>query len=144
MSGSVVHVVVDGPEGTVPVHELERVWYRKGSRSWRGLAHRGALGLLMLSPLGAAAIALAIALLIDVSAVNRIAIVLAAALLGLLAAPLMDLILEYFDRSYAKGAHQYQIWATWRGAPVLLLDTDDALRFGRTYRAIERAIERRR
>jgi Family of unknown function (DUF6232) len=135
-------VVIDGQEGTVPVHELERVWYRKGSRSWRGLANRGALGILMLSPLVAAVIALAIALLIDTSIVNRIAIVLAAALLGLAAAPLTDLILEYFDRSYARGAHRYQIWATWRGAPVLLLDTDDALRFGRMYRAIERAMER--
>jgi hypothetical protein len=136
-------VRVHSPQGTVPVRELERVWYRKGSRSWRGLAHRGALGLLMLSPLVAAAIALAVALLVDASAINRFAIVLGAALLGLAAAPLMDLILEYFDRSYAKGAHRYQIWGTWRGAPVLLLETDDALRFGQTYRALEREMERR-
>jgi hypothetical protein len=136
-------VVVDGPQGTVPVHELDRVWYRKGSRSWRGLAHRGALGLLMLSPLCAAGIALAVALRIDTAVINRIAIVLAAALLGFAAAPLADLILEYFDRSYAKGAHRYQIWAMWRGAPVLLLETDDALRFGQMYRTIERAIEQR-
>jgi Family of unknown function (DUF6232) len=120
------------------------VWYRKGSRSWRGLAHRGALGLLMLSPLVAAGLALAVALLIDTSAINRVAIVLVAALLGLAAAPLTDLILEFFDRSYAKGAHRYQIWGTWRGSPVLLLETDDALRFGQTYRAIARAIERTR
>jgi hypothetical protein len=97
----------------------------------------------MLSPLVAAAIALAVALLVDISLTNRFAIVLIAALLGLAAAPLMDLILEYFDRSYAKGAHRYEIWATWRGAPVLLLETDDALRFGQTYRAIERVIEQR-
>ena len=134
---------VDSPQGTVPVHELERVWYRKGSRSWRGLAHRGALGLLMLSPVVAAAIALAVALLIDTSVVNRVAIVLVAALLGLAAAPLADLILEYFDRSYARGAHRYQIWGTWQGDAVLLLETDDALRFGQAYRAIERAMERR-
>jgi hypothetical protein len=136
-------VRVDSPQGTVPVAELERVWYRKGSRSWRGLAQRGALGLLMLSPVVAAAVALAVALLIDVSVVNRIAIVLAAALFGLAAAPLMDLVLEFFDRSYARGAHRYQIWGSLRGAPVLLLETDDALRFGQTYRAIERAMERR-
>ncbi len=40
--------MVDGPQVgiPVPVDELERVWYRKGARSWRGMAHRGALGLL--------------------------------------------------------------------------------------------------
>jgi hypothetical protein len=136
-------VVVDSPQGTVPVHELERVWYRKGRRSWRAPARRGALGLLMLSPLVAAGVALAVALLVDTSVTGRFVIVLIAALLGLAAAPLADLILEYFDRSYAKGGRQYEIWATWRGSPVLLLETDDALRFGQTYRAIERAIERR-
>jgi hypothetical protein len=134
--------MVDSPQGTVPVHELEQVWYRKSGRSWRGLAGRGALGLLMLTPLVAAAVALAVALLVDTSAINRLVIVLAAALLGLAAGMLMDVLLEHFDRSYARGAHRYEIWATWRGAPVLLLETDDALRFGQTYRAIQRALER--
>jgi hypothetical protein len=133
--------MVDSPQGTVPVAELERVWYRKSGRSWRGLARRGALGLVMLAPVAAAAVALAVALLLDTSALNRVAIVLAAALLGLAAAMLMDVLLEHFDRSYAKGAHRYEIWATWRGAPVLLLETDDALRFGQAYRAIQRAVE---
>jgi hypothetical protein len=99
--------------------------------------------MVLLLPLGAAAVALAVALLIDTSLVNRLTIVAAAALLGLAVGPLMDLILEHFDRSYARGARTYQIWATWRGAQVLLLETDDALRFGQTYRAIERAIEQR-
>lgn len=127
----------------VPVDELERVWYRRSARSFRGLARRLKLGLLMVSPLVAAAAALAIALLIETHVVNRLAIVIAAALLGLAVAPLMDLILEHFDRSYARGAHHYEIWGSWRGAPVLLLETDDALRFGQTYRALERALERR-
>jgi uncharacterized protein DUF6232 len=136
-------MLIDSPQGTVPVAELERVWYRKGTRSWRGPARRSALGLLMLSPLVAAAAALAVALLIDTSLTNRFAIVLTATLLGFAAVPLADLTLEYFDRSYAKGGHRYEIWATWRGAPVLLLETDGALRFGQTYRAIERVVERR-
>jgi Family of unknown function (DUF6232) len=143
LAGTVVHVLVDSPQGTVPADQLERVWYRKSGRSRRGLVRRGALGLLMLAPLAAAAGALAVALLLDTSAINRLAIVLAAALLGLVAAMLMDVLLEHFDRSYAKGAHRYEIWATWRGAPVLLLKTDDELRFGQAYRAIQRAVERR-
>jgi Family of unknown function (DUF6232) len=137
-------MVVDSPQRTVPVAELERVWYRKSGRSWGRLARRGALGLLILAPLAATAVALAVALLVDTSVINRIALVLGAALLGLVAAMLMDLLLEHVDRSYAKGAHRYQIWGTWRGTPVLLLETDDALRFGQTYRAIQRAAERHR
>lgn len=125
------------------MHELERVWYRRGARSWRVLARRGALGVLLTVPLVAAGIAVAVAMSIDTSVVNRVSIVLGAALLGLAAGPVMDLLLEHFDRSYARGARRYEIWATWRGRPVLLLATDDALRFGQTYRALERAIESR-
>lgn len=131
------------PPEAVPLQELERVWYRRTGRSWRPLARRGALVILMLSPLVAAGIALAVALAIDTSLVNRFAIVVGAALLGLAVGPLMDLVLEHFDRSYARGAYTYQIWALRRGSPVLLLETDDALKFGQTYRTIERALDRR-
>lgn len=135
-------MAADDPHGTVPIHELERVWYRKGARSWRGPLRRGALGLLLACPLLTAGIAFMVALLIDISPMYRVALVLAAALLGFTVVPLMDLVLEFFDRSYAKGSHTYEIWGIWRGAPVLLLRTDDALQFGQTYRAIARTIEK--
>jgi hypothetical protein len=124
-----------------PLVELDRVWHQRGPRSWRTVARRGALGALILGPLVAAAIALAIALTIETSFVNKLAVVVAAALLGLAVAPLMDLVLGHFDKSYARGAHIYQICAHWRGAAVLLVETDDALRFGQIYRALQRAFE---
>jgi hypothetical protein len=121
--------------------ELDRVWHQRGPRSWRTVARRGALGAILLGPLVAAAIALAIALNIETSFVNKLVLVVVAALLGLAVAPLMDLVLEHFDRSYARGAHTYQICAHWRGRPVVLVETDDALRFGQIYRALQRALE---
>jgi hypothetical protein len=124
-----------------PLVELDRVWHQRGPRSWRAVARRGALGAILVGPLVAAAIALVIALNIEASPLNKLAMVVAAALLGLVVAPLMDLVLEHFDRSYARGAHTYQICAHWRGSPVLLVETNDALRFGQIYRALQRALE---
>jgi hypothetical protein len=123
------------------VAELDRVWHERGPRSWRAVARRGTLAAVLLGPLVAAAIAFVIALSIDVSVGDRLALVVGAGLLGLAGAPLMDLVLEHFDRSYARGAHTYQIHARWRGTTVLLLETNDALRFGQVYRAIQRALE---
>lgn len=133
-------VQVDGRH--YPLAELTRVWHRRGARSWRTVAGRGALGIALLVPLVFAAVGLVIALRVDVSAGGRVALVLAACVVGLLAAPLADVLLERVDRSYARGTHTYEIWATWRGSPVLLLRTGDALRFGQIYRAVQRAAER--
>ncbi|HEY3010331.1 MAG TPA: DUF6232 family protein [Micromonosporaceae bacterium] len=133
-------VQVDGRR--YPLVELTRVWHRRGARSWRRVAGRGALGLALLVPLATAAIGLVVALLIDASLGARILLVLGACLVGLLAGPLADVLLERVDRSYARGAQTLEIWATRRGAPVLLVRTDDALRFGQIYRALQRASER--
>jgi hypothetical protein len=133
-------VQVDGRH--YPLAELARIWHQRGSRSWSALAGRGALGFALLGPLVAAAIGLVIAVRIDASLGGRIALVLGACLVGLLAAPLADVLLERVDRSYARGAHTHEIWASWRGSPVLLVRTGDALRFGQIYRALQRASER--
>ncbi|HEU4425704.1 MAG TPA: DUF6232 family protein [Pilimelia sp.] len=131
---------VDGR--SFPLAELARVWHRRGSRSWRALAGRGALGVAMLVPLALAGIGLAVALSFDASTNVTVALVGGALLVGLGVGPLADFLLEYMDRSYARGAHAHEIWADWRGSPVLLLRTSDALRFGKVYRALQRAIER--
>jgi hypothetical protein len=70
-----------------------------------------------------------------------IAIVGVSLLLGLGVGPLADFMLERMDRSYARGSRSLEIWATWRGQQVLLLQTGDALRFGQIYRALQRALE---
>jgi hypothetical protein len=87
-----------------------------------------------------------VALSWQTSALNRLAAIAVALLVGVLAGPLLDYVLEYVDRSYARGAHEYEIWAEprgegGRGGPVRLWHTRDALRFGKVYRAIQRAVE---
>jgi hypothetical protein len=129
---------------TFPLRGLARVWHHRGRRSWVALARRGALGVAMVGPVVAAVVGLVIALRIDASVTTTIALVGVACLVGLAAAPIADTLLERMDRSYARGAHELEIWADVRGRPVLLLHTRDALRFGQIYRALQRAVERDR
>jgi hypothetical protein len=124
-----------------PLRELARVWHSKGARSWRAIAGRGAIGMALLGPLAAAAIGIVIALSVHASLDVTIAIVGVSCLIGLGVGPLADFMLERMDRSYARGSRSLEIWATWRGQEVLLLQTGDALRFGQIYRALQRALE---
>jgi len=50
-------------------------------------------------------------------------------------------LLERVDRSYDRGSRQLEIWGRTPGGDVLLLRTADAARFGRIYRALQRALE---
>jgi hypothetical protein len=124
-----------------PLPTLARVWHRRGPRSWRALAGRGALGAALLGPVAAALLGLVLAWQIAASAATTVALVGVACLIGLAAGPAADLLLEYLDRSYARGARDLEIWAVCGGRPVLLLRTRDALRFGQIYRALQRALE---
>jgi hypothetical protein len=122
--------------------EFARVWHHRGHRSWSSVAGRGALGVAMLVPVLAGVVGIIVALTIAASAGTTIALVGGGVLLGLAALPLADVLLERMDRSYARGSRHLEIWADVRGARVLLLQTDDALRFGQIYRALQRALER--
>ncbi|MFC3504911.1 DUF6232 family protein [Micromonospora krabiensis] len=132
-------VRVDGR--TFPLAEITMVWHRRGSRSWRVLAGRGAIGAAMAGPLVAAALGLALAIRLGRSPTVTIAIVGASVLVGLAVGPVADFLFEHLDRSYARGSRQLELWARWRGQPVRLLSTRDALRFGQIYRAVQRAVE---
>ncbi|MFC0508397.1 DUF6232 family protein [Micromonospora costi] len=130
---------VDGR--TFPLAEISMVWHRRGSRSWRVLAGRGAIGAAMAGPLVAAVLGVGLAIWLDRSATVTTAIVGASVLVGLAVGPVADFLFERLDRSYARGSRQLEIWARWRGRPVQLLRTGDALRFGQIYRAVQRAVE---
>ncbi len=138
-------IQVDGR--SYPLPDLARVWHRRGERSWRILAGRGALLATVGIPVVLALCGVIAALAWRTTALNRLAVIAVAALVGMLTGPLLDYVLEHVDRSYAHGAHEYEIWAEprggegWRGAPVRLWHTRDALRFGQVYRAIQRAVE---
>ncbi|MEV0722796.1 DUF6232 family protein [Micromonospora purpureochromogenes] len=133
---------VDGR--TFPLAEIGLVWHQRGSRSWRVLVGRGALGAALAGPLVAAVLGVALAVWLHRSLTVTVAIVGASVLVGLAVGPLADFLFEHLDRSYARGSRQLEMWARWRGRPVLLLRTGDALRFGQVYRAVQRAMESRR
>ena len=133
-------VRVDGR--SYPLAELGLVWHRRGVRSWRVLAGRGAIGVALAGPLVAAALGVGIALRLHLSPVVTVAVVGASVLVGLGVGPLADVLFEHLDRSYARGSRELEMWARWRGRPVRLLRTGDALRFGQIYRAVQRAMER--
>jgi hypothetical protein len=121
--------------------ELIRVWYTRGARDWSVIAWRGALGLTILLPLVAGLFAVGIALVIEASLSTTLALVVGGILLGLAAVPVADLLLERVDRSYDRGSRSLEIWGRVPGGDVLLLRTDNAQRFGRIYRALQRALE---
>jgi hypothetical protein len=124
-----------------PFEQLARVWYRRDARSWRAVAGRSAWGMTLVTPMVAAIAALVVALQLDVTAGTRTAIVVAALLLGFGAALLLDPVLGKMDESFDRGVHVHEIWAEHNGLQIKLLQTEDAARFGRIYRAVQRAAE---
>ncbi|HET8662539.1 MAG TPA: DUF6232 family protein [Micromonosporaceae bacterium] len=55
--------------------------------------------------------------------------------------PLVELVLRGLDHVHVHGVVVREIWARWHGEEVLLLRSSDSLRFGRVYRALQRALE---
>ncbi len=123
------------------VGDFARVWHTRGRRSWGRVAGRGALALAIVAPVLVGALGVMVALLIDASTSVTVALVGGGVLVGLVAAPLADVLLEAVDRSYDRGSRSLEIWGRVRGADVLLLRPDDAQRFGRIYRALQRALD---
>jgi len=121
--------------------DLHQVWHRRGPRSWGTIAGRGALGLTMLLPIVVGVLGVGVALVIDASAAVTIGLIGGGILVGLAAVPAADLLLEHVDRSYDRGSRELEIWARTPGGEVRLLHTRDASRFGRIYRALQRALE---
>ncbi len=126
-----------------PLEELTRVWYQRGARSWRAVAGRGALTVGVLIPVALLGTGIVLALTLNLSLLNRILIAVGGGAAGFVVLPVIDVCFELFDRSYARGTRTHELWAEWRGTQVLLLRTRDALTFGRVYRALQRALERR-
>jgi hypothetical protein len=123
------------------VGEFAKVWHTRGRRSWSRVAGRGALALAILTPIVVGALGILVALVLHASASTTIALAGGGILVGLVAAPLADVLLEAVDRSYDRGSRRLEIWGRVRGEDVLLLRTDNAQRFGRIYRALQRALD---
>jgi len=121
--------------------ELRQVWHRRGGRNWGTIAGRGALGLAIFVPVLVGALGILVAALLDASRATTIALAGGGVLIGLAAAPLADVLLEHVDRSYDRGSRVREIWGRTPAGDVLLLRTPDAARFGKIYRALQRALE---
>lgn len=128
-------------ERQYPFTQLSRIWYRRYARSWRAVAGRGAWGLTLFMPVIAAAIGVVVAMQLDASSGTRAIIIVAAILVGLGVGPLLDPVLGKLDESFDRGVHMHEIWVEHNGLEVRLLVTADAARFGRIYRALQRAAE---
>lgn len=123
------------------LEELARIWYRRDRRSWRAAAGRGAWGFTLLAPVITAVLTLLVTIQLDVTGGTRAVLVTAAVLVGLGAALLLDPVLDKMDSSFDRGLHLHEIWAERNGVEIRLLQTQDASRFGRIYRALQRAAE---
>ncbi|BCY14640.1 DUF6232 family protein [Actinoplanes sp. L3-i22] len=137
ITSSGVHM--NGREFRLP--ELLQVWHTRGDRSWSVIAKRGALGLAILLPLLVGALAIGVALIVHTDVAHSIAMLIGGVLVGLAVVPVADLLLERVDRSYDAGSRTIEIWGRVQGGEVLLLRTTNAQRFGRIYRALQRAME---
>jgi hypothetical protein len=123
---------------TYPLSDLSYVWHRSTRRDLRvggRIAGRWALVTLLAAPVAVGAIWL----FTDWG----LALVGLAVVLGLvfMLTPLSEFPLMALERSYDRGSAVHEIWVQCRGADVLLLRTNDALRFGQIYRALQRALE---
>lgn len=119
--------------------QLSRVWHRRDQRSWKAVAGRGVWGLTTLAPIAAAVFGLVVAFTVDLSLGARVVIIVAAILVGLSTGPVIDLIASRFDDSFDRGVYLYEIWVERNGVEIRVLQTRDASRFGRIYRAVQRA-----
>lgn len=121
--------------------DLAMVWHKRGRRGWGAAAGRGVLGLAMLTPIIVGMLAIGVAFAVHAGVATTIALIGGGILVGLVAVPLADVLLDRMDHSYDRGSRRLEIWGRIRGQDVLLLRTDDAQRFGQIYRAVQRALE---
>lgn len=132
------------------IAELTYVWHQRGrpnARTAYQLATRYGLVALLTVPVVVAAILLANLLVSDYGLIVVVGMAAVLATVGMtllvvVLSPLVEFPLMALERSYDRGVEVREIWIQWRGRELLLLRTADAARFGRVYRAIERAVER--
>jgi hypothetical protein len=123
-----------------PLDQVRRVWYERNQRSWREVAGRGLWGVAYVLPLLGALVAFVAAFVLDLSFGTRVTIAVAAVLVGALSiGPLFDPVLSKLDESFDRGLYRHELWVEHNGLAVRLLETRDAARFGRIYRALQRA-----
>ncbi|MGH3680018.1 MAG: DUF6232 family protein [Natronosporangium sp.] len=136
----------------LPIAELSLVWHARGRPTVRTASRRvarfGLIALLTVPVIGGAVV-VATLLFAERGLAAQIGVAVGLVLLGLvllvLLAPVIEIPMMALERSYDRGTAVREIWVRWRRPDgdhdLLLLRTTDTARFGRIYRAIQRAIE---
>jgi hypothetical protein len=127
-----------------PLARLGQVWHRRSRRFAQG-------SYILLTRVGTVALALgallgvvAVLVWFDFGAYTwhvRTGAVIVLIFLAAVAGFGVDPLLELLDRSHEQGHGVHEIWARADGREILLFSTTDALRFGKVYRALRRAME---
>lgn len=136
-------------ERIIPISEVTYVWHARGPATARDRTRRLGRGVLifLLSIPPLVAIVCGVSLVYaahDTGEWLLVATIVAVCAVGvLILTPLLELPLGWLDRSYDRGVRSQELWVQYRGQKVMLLRTSDALRFGRIYRAVQRAVEQR-
>lgn len=144
-----------------PIVELSFVWHEKRPPPLRAASRRlgrfgliasltvpMVIGIVILIGLVVAAViviplvavanrSLLVPIIVAVAVVVGLGLVLA-----MLAVPASEYPMMALERSYDRGTEVREIWVRWRERDLVLLRTADAARFGKIYRAIQRAVER--
>jgi hypothetical protein len=127
------------------LEDLELVWHRRGPRGAPGVALIAGRFLLIFAVLGGI-VAAGIAMRgMDFSGYDSTTVLIGAVvgvvLAGTVGLFVVEGLITLIERSYEKGGAEHQIWARHLNADILLFATRDKLRFGKIYRALQRAIE---
>jgi hypothetical protein len=127
------------------LEDLELVWHRRGPRGAPGVALIVGRFVLILAVLGIIAGAGVAMRDVDLGSYDSTTVlvgaVLGVVLAGTVGLFLVEAVITLIERSYEKGGAEHQIWARHLNADILLFATRDKLRFGKIYRALQRAIE---
>jgi hypothetical protein len=127
--------------------DLELVWHRHGKRGVQQVAIIAARIALVVVVLGAIAIAAVLLQAFDIGKHDTVVVlggvVLAVVFCAGAGMFIVEGVITMIERSYETGGVEHQIWARHLDEDLLLFATRDKLRFGKVYRALQRAIEHR-
>lgn len=131
-----------------PIAELSLVWHARGRPSLvtrsRRMARLGLIAVLTV-PVVAGAVVVATLVAAERGVAAQVGVAAVLVVLGLillvLLAPVIEFPMMALERSYDRGVGVREIWVRWQDQDLMLLRTADAARFGRIYRAIQRAAE---
>jgi hypothetical protein len=145
---TVTDTSVDVGTRTFLISELRYVWHERGRPTLRTTGRRvGRVGLILVLtvPVVACGVVVAGVVADEQGAWARLGVAAVLIVLGVVAlmllAPIIELSMMALERSYDRGVSVREIWIRWRDQDMMLLRTADATRFGKIYRAIQRAVE---